>query len=164
MRGGFIATLVFASFLAATAPAGADSSPPITGLQSMTVTASSHAASAHRVRLTMTLRYRMQCNYPGSGPLAVIFPKALKVPKQLAAGAVQLAGEPIAATVAGRQVTVTVKPPAGVLCGMIGPGLLKLVFTRKAHLANPGAPGSYRFTATHSDHKFTAKLAIKAAG
>lgn len=164
MRGGFIATLVFASFLVATAPAGADSSPPVTGVQSMTVTASSNAAGAHRVRLTMTLQYRMQCNYPGEGPLVVTFPKAMKVPKQLAAGAVQLAGKPIAATVGGRQVTVTVKPPTGVLCGIVGPGLLKLVFTRKAHLANPGRPGSYRFAATHTDHDFTAKLAIKSAG
>jgi len=130
----------------------------------MTVTASPHTANAHRVRLAMTLRYRMQCNYPGAGPLVVTFPKALGVPKQLPAGAVQLAGKPIAAKVDGRQVTVTIKPPTGVLCGIVGPGLLKLVFTRKANLANPSRPGSYRFTATHTPHTFTAKLVIRPAG
>jgi hypothetical protein len=163
VRGAIFATLVFASLLVATASA-AGASPPVTGSDSMTVTASSHSAGAHHVRLAMTLRYRMQCNYPGAGPLVVTFPKALKVPKQLAGGAVQLAGKPIAATVEGRQVTVAIKPPSGVLCGMVGPGLLKLVFTRKANLANPTRPGSYRFAATHTTHDFAAKLAIKSAG
>jgi hypothetical protein len=88
----------------------------------------------------------------------------MKVPKKLAAGAVLVAGKPIAATVDGRQVTVTIKRPAGVLCGVVGPGLLKLVFTRKANLANPSRPGSYRFTATHAPRTFTAKLAIRPTG
>jgi hypothetical protein len=163
VRGAIIATLIFASLLVATAPIAAGSSPPAAG-QSMTLTASSQATSAHHVRIAMTLHYEMQCNYPGAGPLVVTFPKALKVPKQLAAGAVQLAGKPIAATIDGRQVTVTIKPPTGALCGVMGPGILKLVFTRKANLANPRRPGSYRFAATHITHDFTAKLAIKSAG
>ena len=164
MRGGIIATLVFASILCATAPAGAGSKQPAVDLQSMEVTASPRTASAHGVRLELTLRYRMQCNYPGAGPLVVTFPRALKVPKQLAAGAVRLAGKPIAATVDGRQVTVTIKPPSGTLCGVVGPGLLRLGFTPKAKLVNPRRPGSYRFTASHTTHTFTAKLAIKPAG
>ena len=162
MRGGIIASLVFAAFLAgvATAGAGQRAADP----QSMTLAASTHKASAHRVRLSVTVSYRMQCHYPGAGPLVVTFPKALKVPKHLATGAVTLAGKPIAATVSGRQVTVTIKPHVGALCGIVGPGLLKLVFTRTAKLVNPTRPGSYAFGATHTNHTFTAKLAIKAAG
>jgi len=112
------------------------------------------------VRIAVTLRYRMQCNYPGAGPLVVSFPKALKPPKKLAAGAVRIAGKPIAATVDGRQVTVTIPSPTGTLCGVVGPGLVKLVFTPKAHLSNPSRPGSYRFTATHAPRTFAAKLHI----
>jgi hypothetical protein len=161
VRAGIVATIVFTSLLVGTASAGAD---PAGGLPSMTVATSPQAASAHGIRLAVTLSYRMQCNYPGAGPLVVTFPKALKLPKKLTAGAVRVAGKPIAATVDGRQVTVTIKPPTGVLCGLVGPGLLKLVFTRKANLANPSSPGSYRFAATHASHTFTAKLAIRPAG
>jgi hypothetical protein len=164
VRAGIVATIVFTSLFVGAASAGAGSRQAAVDLQSMTVAASPQAASAHGVRLTVTLRYRMQCNYPGAGPLVVTFPKALKLPKKLAAGAVWVAGKPIAATVDGRQVTVTIKRPTGVLCGVVGPGVLKLVFTRKANLVNPSAPGSYRFAATHAAHTFTARLAIRPAG
>lgn len=158
MRGGIIATLVFAALLVSVVPATAGQR--VDDPQSMTLTASSHEASAQRVRLAVTLSYQMQCNYPGAGPLVITFPKAVKLPKHLASGAVTLAGKPIAAVVSGRQVTVTIKPHDGALCGIVGPGLLKLVFTPKAKLANPSRTGSYRFSATHAPHTFAAKLHI----
>ena len=130
----------------------------------MTVAASPHSVGAHRVRLTLTLRYQMQCNYPGAGPLVVTFPSALKLPKGFGTHSVKLAGKSVVATRKGRHVTVTVPPPSGVLCGLVGPGSVKLVFTRKAKLANPARPGSYRFTARHEKRAFRAKLAIRPAG
>lgn len=160
MRGGIATAVVFASLLVGTASAAAGSRQSAVDLQSMTVTASPRSAGAHGIRLAVTLRYRMQCNYPGAGPLVVTFPRALKLPKKLAAGAVRIAAKPIAATVDGRQVTVTIKPHVGVLCGMVGPGLLKLVFTPKAKLVAPSRAGAYRFTATHAPHTFAAKLHI----
>ena len=156
MRGGVIATPILVSVLVAVPLAGA------TANQSMTVTASPDVASAHPVRLTMTLRYQMQCGYPGVGPLVVTFPPAVRLPKRFAANAVRLSGKPIAATRAGRQVTVTIAPP-GKLCSLIGPGSLKLVFTRKAKLGNPKRAGSYRVTAAHAKHTFRATLVIKSA-
>jgi hypothetical protein len=163
VRGGIITTIMLASLLVGTASAGAGSRQAAATLDSMTVTASPQTASAHGVRLAVTLRYQMQCNYPGAGALVITFPKALKPPKKLAAGSVRMAGKPIAAEVDGRQVTVTIPAPTGTLCGIVGPGLLKLAFTPKAHLSNPSRPGSYRFAATHTSHTFAAKLAIKAA-
>ena len=130
----------------------------------MTVTASSHAARAHRVRLTLTLTYEMQCGYPGMGPLVVTFPSALKLPTQFAADSVRLAGKPIAATVEGRQVTVTIPPPAGTLCDTIGIGSVALTFTHGAKLANPARAGSYGFKATHGKRAFAARLVIKRPG
>jgi hypothetical protein len=129
----------------------------------MTVTAAPRAARAHGVLLTFTLRYEMQCGYPGAGPLAVTFPSAVKLPQRFADGAVRLAGKSIAATVTARRVTVTIPPHKGVLCNLRGPGSVTLAFTRTAKLANPARPGSYSFHATHEKQAFTAKLAIKRA-
>lgn len=127
----------------------------------MTVASSPRAAGAHRVRLSVTLRYQMQCSYPGAGDLTVTFPAAVKLPKRFAAGTIKLAGKPIAATVKARKVTVSIPPPQGVLCGTVGPGSVTLVFTHKAKLSNPAQAGSYAFTAVHQKLTFAAKLAVK---
>src|SRR5262249_26398246 len=108
MRGGLAAAFVFGVLLVAAQPAGARSSVAPVGTSSMSVIASPHTPSAHAVRLLVTLRYEMQCDYPGAGPLVVTFPAAVKLPHRLAAGTVKLAGKRIAATVDGRRVTVTV--------------------------------------------------------
>ncbi len=163
MRAGGIAALVFALLLVAGPLPGATAQQPFP-TPSMAVTASPTAARAHPVRLTLALRYRMQCGYPGAGPLIVRFPAAMRLPKRFAANAVRLSGKPVLATRAGREVTVTIAPPGGPLCSLIGPGSLKLVFTRKAKLANPKRAGTYRFRATHANHAYTSKLAIQPAG
>lgn len=161
MRGrGTVAALIFVSSLLAVPSAGAGSSRP-SAPDSLTVGASSHAAGAHRVRLTLTFRYEMRCNYPGAGPLVVTFPSAVKLPRRFEAGSVMLAGKPVAAERRRHHVTVTVPRPTGVLCGVVAPGSVKLVFTRNAKLANPMRSGSYRFGATHLTHDFSATLAIK---
>jgi hypothetical protein len=162
MRMGVaVVALLLALFSAS--PAAGGSRPSFAGT-SMTVAASPHAARAHGVRLTVTLRYLMQCGYAGAGPLVVTFPSALKLPSQFASGSVKLAAKPVPARLNGHQVTVAVPPPDGVLCNTMAPGSVKLVFTRKARLANPTRAGSYPFSATHGPHSFTAKLAIKHAG
>ena len=164
MRGGLAAALVFGVLLVAAQPAGAGSSVAPIGTSSMSVLASPHTPSAHAVRLLVTLRYEMQCDYPGAGPLVVTFPSAVKLPHRFAGSAVKLAGKPIAATVDRRRVTVTVPPHSGTLCSLRGPGSVTLTFTRAAKIANPARAGSFGFKATHDGHTFTAKLAIKAAG
>ena len=161
MRGrGTVAALVFVASLLAVPSAGARSHFP-SAPESLTVGASTHAAGARPVRLTLTFRYEMKCNYPGAGPLVVTFPPAVRLPKRFAAGSVTLAGKPLAAKRNQRHVTMTVPRPTGVVCGVIAPGSVKLVFTRKARLGNPARPGSYRFSATHLTHDFSGTLAIK---
>ena len=163
MRGGVTAAVVLASLLVAVPLAGAGSRRPPTFIPSMTVTASPNTAGAHAARLTVILRYEMQCDYPGAGPLVVTFPSALKLPEEFGDGTVRLGGQAIAATVDGRQVTVTIPPRKGVLCDVMALGSVTLTFTRAGKLATPTHAGFYRFTATHRAHTFTAKLAIKAA-
>ena len=162
MLCGVAAAVAFVAVLVSVPQVGA-SSTPIAPDRSMLVTSSPHAARAHAVRLTVTLRYRMQCGYPGAGPLVVIFPSALKLPRRFAPGTATLDGKPIAATVKKRRVTVNIPPPNGVLCNIMDAGSVTLSFTRAAKLANPARAGFYSFKATHEGRAFTAKLAIKPA-
>jgi hypothetical protein len=127
----------------------------------MTVAASSRAANARPVRLTFTLRYEMQCGYPGAGALVVTFPSTVKLPQRFAPAMVKLDGKSSTSTVNGRRVTVTIPPPQGILCETMGLGSVLLTFTARAKLANPPRAGRYRFTASHGERKFAAKLAIK---
>ena len=159
MRGG-VTAIVCLTLLAAVPLAGAGVRPPSALASSMTVTASPQTMGAHAVRINVTLHYEMQCGYAGAGPLVVTFPAAIKLPKRFSADAVQLAGKPVAATVGGRNVTVTIAPHKGVMCDVIGPGSLVLTFTSAAKLANPAQAGSYHFTATHAKRAFAAALAI----
>lgn len=129
----------------------------------MTATASPHAARSQGIRLTLTLRYEMQCGYPGAGPVAVTFPVALRLPQHFAAGAVRLAGKPVVAKVDGQRVTVTVAPHKGTLCDVMMPGALRLIFTQAARLASPARAGNYRFKATHRRRTFTARLTVEPA-
>lgn len=161
MRRAVGAASVLVPLLLTAAPANAGSRASAGG--SLTVIASPAAAGAHRVRFTFTLHYRMQCGYPGGGPLVVTFPAALKLPTRFSDGAVRLAGKSVAATIMGRRVSVTVAPHKGVLCDTIGPGSLTLRFMPAAKLVNPARAGSYRFTATHARRAFRARLTIKPA-
>lgn len=161
MRGG-VAVVTFLALLVAVSPAGAGSKA-LSADASMSVAAAPRTAEAHRVRLTLTMRYEMQCGYPGEGPLVVTFPRAVTLPKRFATGTVRLGKTAIAAKRHGRKVTVTIPPPTGTLCGVLGPGSLVLRFTRAAKLVNPAHAGSYRFKATHAEHDASAKLTIKPA-
>jgi hypothetical protein len=164
MHGGVVSVAVVLVALLGTAPlADAVSSPPTLSTPSMAIAASPGAAGAHRVRLVVTLRYRMQCSYPGAGPVVVTFPSALQLPKQFASGTVKLARKAVAASTKGQNVTVTVPPHKGVLCSMLGPGSVTILFTRAAKLTNPARAGSYRFRATHGKHSFRAKLVVTPA-
>jgi|tagenome__1003787_1003787.scaffolds.fasta_scaffold20881429_2 hypothetical protein len=164
MRGRVTAAVVFVALAVAASSASARPTRRAVDVQSLTVVASPNAPGAHRIRLKLIFRYEMRCNYPGVGPLVVTFPSALGLPKRFGAHSVKLAGKPVVAKRKGRRVTVTVPPPSGVLCGIVGPGSVKLVFTRKARLASPTRAGSYRFTARHEKRAFGAKLAIRPAG
>jgi hypothetical protein len=124
------------------------------------VTASPAVAGARHVRLTVALRYEMQCGYPGAGPLTVTLPASIALPGKLPDGAVLVGGKATAAAVAGTRVTVQIAPYAGAMCDVIGPGVLQLVFTAKAGLANPAHAGSYRVAVVHARHSFSAELAI----
>lgn len=126
------------------------------------VTLSSHRAGTDPVTLTLQLEYEMQCGYPGPGPVVVALPPAERL-GAITRGAVLVDGQPArsVATV-GHTVTVGLKPPPQVMCDVIGPGRLTLVFLPAARLGNPTRPGSYALEATHGASSFSASFAVTA--
>jgi hypothetical protein len=131
----------------------------ISGFASFTFHASSHAANAHDVAISVTLGYDMQCGYPGAEPLVITFPRALP---PVARAAVLVDGKPArAVSVHGRTLTVQMRRKPQVLCDVIARGTLKVVVTKAAHLANPATPGSYRITAAKAEMLAAARFAVR---
>jgi len=144
---------------AAVAPAAA--LPPT----SASVALSSARAGAKPVVLTLLLGYDMQCGYPGTEPIVVIFPAQERLPARIPATAVLVDGHAApTVSVAGHVVRIGlgVAPPR-VMCDVIASGTLRLVFTRAAGLGNPARAGSYRLNATKGTAAFSATYTIRGA-
>lgn len=138
------ACCALALLVAATAQAAAAATRPAAA----SVTLSSSRTGARDVRLTLQLRYEMQCGHPGAGPLVITFPSAERLPSQLAAGSVLVDGRPATrAERSARIVSVALPVEHGPLCDVIAPGTLKVVFTPGAGIGNPTVAGTYSLTA-----------------
>ena len=151
MRRSILCTTVASLALVAGAAAAGDG---------MTVTLSSHATSARGVRLTVVLRYEVQCGYPGAAPVVLTLPG--RVPAAVPAASVLVNRKPARkVAVRGHNVTVTMPPPPQILCDSITLGRLTLVFTQGAALENPAAAGSYLVQAHKGSLAFSSRIAIK---
>jgi hypothetical protein len=53
-----------------------------------------------------------------------------------------------------------VPPHKGMMCDVIGPASLPLVFKKDAGLDNPSSPGTYKLAATHGKRAFTTSIRI----
>lgn len=155
MRAKQIGAVLLASLVvvvaALAASAGADMGPS----GQMTVTLSSHRVSARHVALTATLRYEMQCGYPGEDPVRLTVPAP---PGKLDRSQVLVNGKQArSVATAGRIVTIAMPKRPQILCDAIGPGTLVL---RLAGLHNPAAAGTYRVTASKGHQTFGAVVRI----
>jgi hypothetical protein len=122
---------------------------------------STHAGAAH-VRLTIELRYEMQCEYPGSAPVVLTLPG--HVPGLLDRITVLVNGKAARGVSArGHRVTVEMPLRPRIMCDLIGPGLLTIELTPRAGYRNPAAGGRYRVTAEQGRASFSAPLTITAA-
>jgi hypothetical protein len=151
--------------LAALIGGAASAAPgPLPPAGSASVVVSPARAGAQPVAMTLVLGYEMQCGYPGPGPLLVRFPPQERVPRVIAAGAVRADGRAVAAApTAGNVVRIALPPRPQVMCDVIGPGRLTVVFSRTAGLGNPAAPGAYTLTARRGPTAFSARFAIHPA-
>ena len=129
---------------------------------SASVAVSSPRAGARPVVVAVQLRYEMQCGWPGPGTVTIRFPAAMAVPDRILATDVLVDGKPATSVVGhGRQEVVGMPPRHGILCDLMGPGLLRITFTRAARLGNPKAPGSYALHALRGAMGFTAPFVVR---
>jgi len=140
------------------APAAAQTAPA----QTAAVQVSPAQAGARPVALTLRLGYEMQCGYPGPGPVVVQLPAAEMVPARIARTAVLVNGKSAPGVqVTGRAVMVALPPRPQVMCDVIGPGTLTVVFTRAAGLGNPSRAGNYTVTATRGTTPVRARFTVQ---
>jgi hypothetical protein len=128
----------------------------------MSIARSSAHAGARPVVLTLRLHYEMQCGWPGPGSLAFRFPAGM-LPARLPAGTVLVDGKAAptsTSSAAPRDVAVGLPPRPQIMCDVIGPGTVTVVFTRAARSGNPKTPGSYLLRGSHAADSFTGRLAI----
>ena len=126
----------------------------------MSVTSSSYAAGARAVRLTVVLRYEIQCGYPGAAPVELTLPG--RVPATVRTSTVLVNGKPTrSVTVHGHDLTIAMPLRPQIMCDSITMGRLTLVLTAGAGVANPAAVGSYSVRASKGSLRFAARLTIR---
>lgn len=126
----------------------------------MSATSSSYAAGARGVRLTVVLRYEIQCGYPGATPVELTLPG--RVPAKVRTSTVLVNGKPTrSVTVHAHELTIAMPQRPKIMCDSITLGRLTLVLTAGAGVANPTAAGSYSVRASKGSLRFAARLAIR---
>jgi hypothetical protein len=112
---------------------------------------STHRAGAQPVAVSLAMPTMTVCGQPRPGRVLVTFPNTAAPPRSIARAAVRVNGStPARVAVAGDAVTLTLARPAGITCNVVARGMLKLVFTRAARLANPTTAGIYTITVRRS--------------
>lgn len=141
------------AFAAILVPAAAGATPkPISpivigGLGAATAAAEPARAGAQPVTLTLTIEVELQCGRLQRGPVVVSLPETMRLGASLARTAVLLDGKPPATvSITGHSVGIGVPPRTGIICDVMSPGKLKIVFTPAAHVGNPPEPGRYPVT------------------
>ena len=127
----------------------------------LVLTVSIHAAGATGVRIALSATVEMQCGWPGPR-VEVVFPAAERMPAQIAPAAVLVDGKrPASVTRSGRTISISIARPGGVMCDVIGPGRLHVVFTQAAHLGNPTRAGHYRLAVRHGAETASGAFSIR---
>src|SRR5215813_3296995 len=123
----------------------------------MSAAQSSYLSGAHNVKLTLVLRYEMQCGYPGQAPLNVTVPGRIAAPaKRLG---VLVNGKPARTfSVHGKTFTIAMPVRPQVMCDVIGPGNLIVEIQPRAGVVNPAKRARYQVTARKGTRRFAAAL------
>jgi len=141
-----VAALLVAAGVAV--PAGAAAPPVhIPGAGSLTAQATPSRAGARPAQLQLSVRAELQCGRVGPAPIVVTLPAAERLPGALAAASVRVNGAaPTRVVVRGKVVTISPPVQPKIICDVIGPGTIKVVFMPAARLGNPVRAGAYRVT------------------
>jgi hypothetical protein len=159
------AIVIAAAAILVPAAAGATPKPisPIVigGLGAATAAVEPSRAGARPVTLTLTIEVELQCGRLQHGPIVVSLPEKMRLGASLARTAVLLDGKPSATvSLTGHSVGIGVPPRAGIVCDVMSPGKLEIVFTPAAHFGNPPAPGRYAVTIRAGGTSGTAQLVV----
>lgn len=134
--------------------------PGVVSALALTIALSSHAAGA-QVQIAVRATYDMQCGWPGPR-IEVVLPSAERLPARITRTSVLVDGKPPAAVArSGQTVSLTVARPSGAMCDAIGPGVVRVVFTRAANLGNPRRVGRYRLTVRHGNEMMSGAFSIR---
>jgi hypothetical protein len=157
MRGVLTTLVLFTALVPSATFAMPTPNPPIalqepigntTSGQGISASLSTKRAGARPVSVTLMLRYAMRCGRPGPGSLVVTFPSAERLPRRISAGSILLNNQKAPSVKrSGKEITIAFPAGSGMTCNVIGPGALKVVFTRAAQLGNPMQAGSYALVA-----------------
>jgi hypothetical protein len=157
MRGVVTTLVLLAALVPSATSAMPTPNPPIALQEPVGDTASSQGisaslstkrAGARPVTVTLMLRYAMRCGRPGPGSLVVTFPDSERMASRISPAAILLNGQKTRSVKrSGKEVTIAFPATSGMTCNVIGPGALKVVFTRAAQLGNPMQAGSYALVA-----------------
>jgi hypothetical protein len=111
----------------------------------------------------VSLSLELRCGKPGPAAIVVSLPRAWHVPKTVARTAVWIdASHPDGVTVSRHTLTLQPAVSRGT-CMVIGPGTIKVKFTRAAKLGNPRRAGRYTVRASIGTQDFSARVSIKPA-
>ncbi|MBV8064639.1 MAG: hypothetical protein JOY73_03865 [Actinobacteria bacterium] len=120
-------------------------------------------AAAQPVQLTVTIKTELQCGRIRAGSILVTLPSAMRLGASIPRDSVTLNGAaPASMAVTGHIVALKVAPKPGIICDVIGPGVIRIVFARSAGLGNPMDAGSYAVTVHSGTVSGTAHLSITA--
>ena len=135
--------------------------PSAEGSDWATVSLSNVHAGARPVALVVALHTELQCGKLRGGALALTFPAAAQLPRTVPASAIAVQGrQPSSVKLVNRTLSMTLPPPIGVMCNVIGPGTAKILVSRAAQLGNPASPGVYKLAVHYGMEKLQATLKI----
>jgi hypothetical protein len=145
----------------ATGAAAFATPPGAEGSDWATASLSSSHAGVRPVALVVSLHTELQCGKLRARSLALTFPAAARLPRTIATSAIAVQGvRPSSVRIAGRTLSISMPPPAGMTCMVIGPGTAKIVVLRAAHLGNPVAAGAYKLGVHYGTETLETTLAI----
>lgn len=126
----------------------------------LAVMLSAHAQGAP-VQMSLRATFQLQCGWPGP-EVSVTFPARDRLPVRLGATGIFVDGKaPAAFSRIGRTVTFAIARPAGAMCDAIGPGVVRIVFTRVSRLRNPPVAGRYPISVRHGRETASGAFSIR---
>ena len=109
-------------------------------------------AGTRPVALTIRLHTELQCGRFTPTSISVSLPSSMRVPATVSKTAVTIAGRAAAfvRTHGSRVLIRAAAPKPGVICDVIGPGVVAIKFGLLAGLGNPPRAGHYAFAVATS--------------